>query len=47
MVKLADIDDYEKLPLSKWNIKQPSWDDEHRENPMLTGDKRVLELAPV
>lgn len=38
MVKLYDFDDYEKLPLTKWNIKQPNADDAHRENPMLTGD---------
>lgn len=41
MVKLYDISDYEKLPLTKWNIKQPSADDLHRENPMLTGDTDV------
>ena len=38
MVKLNDFDDYEKLPLTKWNIKQPNADDAHRENPMLTGE---------
>lgn len=37
MLKLFDIDDYEKLPQTKWKIKQPNPDDEHRENPMLTG----------
>lgn len=48
MVKLLDFDDYEKLPLTKWNIKQPNADDVHRENPMLTGDgfiSRVVELS--
>lgn len=48
MVKLLDFDDYEKLPLTKWNIKQPNADDVHRENPMLTGDRfnsRVVELS--
>lgn len=38
MLKLYDIEDYEKLPLTKWNIKQPNVEDAHRENPMLTGD---------
>lgn len=38
MLKLDDFEDYEKLPLTKWNIKQPSADDVHRENPMSTGD---------
>lgn len=38
MLRLYDFDDYEKLPLTKWNIKQPNADDFHRENPMQTGD---------
>lgn len=38
MLKLDDFEDYEKLPLTKWNIKQPHADDIHRENPMSTGD---------
>jgi 5-formyltetrahydrofolate cyclo-ligase len=38
MLKLYDFDDYLKLPLTKWNIKQPNADDFHRENPMMTGD---------
>lgn len=38
MLKLYDFDDYEKLPLTKWHIKQPNANDVHRENPMLTGN---------
>lgn len=38
MLKLNDFEDYEKLPLTKWNIKQPNAEDVNRENPMLTGD---------
>jgi len=45
MLKLYDFDDYEKLPLTKWNIKQPNADDVHRENPMLT-DPLDLILVP-
>lgn len=36
MVKLLSMDDYEKLPLTKWNIKQPRFD-EPRENALKTG----------
>lgn len=36
MLKLFDFEDYEKLPITKWKIKQPNPDDE-RENPMKTG----------
>lgn len=42
MLRLYDFDDYEKLPLTKWNIKQPNPDDERRENPMMTGDTAGL-----
>lgn len=44
MLKLNGFDDYERLPLTKWNIKQPSPDDVHRENPMLTGDTNTNEF---
>lgn len=37
MLKIYNIDDYKALPVTKWNIKQPSIYDENRENPMLTG----------
>lgn len=36
MVKLKSIEDYEALPLTKWNIKQPSISD-CRENALETG----------
>lgn len=41
MLRLYDFDDYEQLPLTRWNIKQPNPDDERRENPMMTGDTDV------
>lgn len=47
MLKLYDFDDYDNLPLTKWNIKQPNADDAHRENPMLTGDENVDEFISV
>lgn len=36
MVKLNNWEDYESLPLTKWNIKQPKVSD-NRENAMETG----------
>lgn len=36
MVKLISLEDYESLPLTKWNIKQPSLT-EYRENALETG----------
>ena len=36
MVKLHNLEDYWSLPMTKWNIKQPSAD-EGRENPLNTG----------
>lgn len=35
MVRLYGMEDYNTLPKTKWNIKQPSLD-EKRENPMET-----------
>lgn len=37
MVKLRSMEDYEALPLTKWNIKQPSTI-EQRENALETGE---------
>ncbi|XP_013788975.1 5-formyltetrahydrofolate cyclo-ligase-like [Limulus polyphemus] len=36
MVRLYSLEDLAKLPLTKWNIKQPS-DDDHREEALATG----------
>lgn len=36
MVKLFSMQDYENLPVTKWNIKQPSFN-EPRENALETG----------
>lgn len=36
MVKLLSMEDYEKLPLTKWNIKQPDCN-EPRENAFKSG----------
>lgn len=36
MVKLFSMEDYETLPLTKWNIKQPNFN-EPRENALETG----------
>ncbi|XP_076167416.1 methenyltetrahydrofolate synthetase isoform X2 [Ptiloglossa arizonensis] len=38
MVKLHSMKDYEKLPLTKWNIKQPNFN-ERRENALETGKR--------
>lgn len=35
MVKLHSLEDYESLPLTKWNIKQPA--DNNREDAIATG----------
>lgn len=37
MLKISDLEDFEKLPLTKWKIKQPN-PDESRENANETGD---------
>lgn len=36
MLKLRSMEDYETLPLTKWNIKQPSTTESH-ENALETG----------
>ncbi|XP_012526510.1 5-formyltetrahydrofolate cyclo-ligase isoform X1 [Monomorium pharaonis] len=46
MVKLKSMKDYEALPLTKWNIKQPSAT-EHRENALETGGLDLVILPGV
>lgn len=36
MVRLHNMNDFDKLPLTKWKIKQPNLD-EVRENALVTG----------
>ncbi|XP_035206319.1 5-formyltetrahydrofolate cyclo-ligase-like isoform X2 [Stegodyphus dumicola] len=37
MLKLKSLEEYEKMPLTTWNIKQPDAEDDDRENALLTG----------
>lgn len=46
MVKLKSLEDYETLPLTKWNIKQPSLT-ECRENALDTGGLDLIILPGV
>lgn len=41
MVRLDDMDDFERLPLTKWHIKQPHGE-EQRENANDTGKICIL-----
>ena len=44
MVRLYDWDDYEKLPMTKWNIKQPT-DEEERPEALDDGSLDLI-LVP-
>ncbi|XP_044008084.1 5-formyltetrahydrofolate cyclo-ligase [Aphidius gifuensis] len=46
MVKLKSIQDYENLPITKWNIKQPSVNDV-RDDALLTGGLDLIILPGV
>ena len=46
MVKLFSMEDYEKLPLTKWNIKQPDYN-EPRENALECGGLDLIILPGV
>ncbi|XP_070157672.1 5-formyltetrahydrofolate cyclo-ligase [Polyergus mexicanus] len=46
MVKLISLEDYKSLPLTKWNIKQPSLT-EYRENALETGGLDLIILPGV
>ncbi|KAI4497705.1 hypothetical protein M0802_007245 [Mischocyttarus mexicanus] len=46
MVKLLSMNDYEKLPLTKWNIKQPDFS-EVRENCFQSGELDLILIPGV
>ena len=37
MLQLYSLSDYENLPQTKWNIKQPAFEDINRPNALFTG----------
>ena len=41
MLRLQSIEDYDTLPLTKWNIKQPG-ENEEREEALSTGSNKFL-----
>ena len=46
MLRLYDVEDYNKLPSTKWNIKQPADDDNEREDALDSKDGLDLILVP-
>ncbi|TRY63957.1 hypothetical protein TCAL_07693 [Tigriopus californicus] len=42
MVELMDLDDYDRLPLTRWNIKQPHEQDTHRPDALKSGLDLIL-----
>lgn len=46
MVKLESLRDYDTLPLTKWNIKQPNLSDQ-RENALETGTYDILLIITI
>ena len=46
MLQISDMTDYENLPLTKWNIKQPNVD-EGRENASETGLKNIFFIKSI
>ena len=46
MLRLYDMEDYNTLPSTKWNIKQPGDDDNSREDALVNKDGLDLILVP-
>lgn len=41
MVELRSLQDIETLPLTSWNIRQPSQDDDSREEALASGEQNA------
>lgn len=41
MVRLLSMSDYDSLPVTKWHIKQPDFEEEGRENALQTGKSEI------
>jgi hypothetical protein len=44
MIKLYSLDDYDNLPVNKWNIKQPPDDDNERVSVFDTGQEQNYKI---